>query len=64
MARRDLTETDRCYIARARKVLADAKVADLADDREMARTIGRLEAVVTQLLFIADPDSHDDGTVA
>jgi hypothetical protein len=54
MARFDLTEHDRYRIEAARKELATP--VDLADDRAMARRIGRLEVALQQLLEMLDED--------
>jgi hypothetical protein len=45
-----LTDTDRYRISQARKVLATAKTGD----QDTARTIGRLEVVLEQLLDTLD----------
>jgi hypothetical protein len=54
MARFDLTPLDRCHIANARKELAAVETLDLRDTRAMARTIGRLEAALAQLVAMVD----------
>ncbi|MEV7034586.1 hypothetical protein AB0N99_30695 [Streptomyces sp. NPDC093272] len=48
----DLTEYDRYRIAAARRELAKAEQLDMSDDRAMARTIGRLEVALQQLLEV------------
>lgn len=59
MARFDLTDHDRYRIEKAREELAAAGRLDLSDDRAMARTIGRLEVALRQLLEMLD--EGDDG---
>lgn len=54
MARFDLNDHDRYRIEKAREELAAVKQLDLADDRAMARTIGRLEVALKQLLEVFD----------
>ncbi|MFE9927221.1 hypothetical protein ACFYQA_38655 [Streptomyces sp. NPDC005774] len=46
----------RYLVEKAREALAKV---DLSDDREMARTIGRLEISLEQLLEIVDPEGSD-----
>lgn len=54
MARFELTGHDRYRVERAREELARAAELDLSDDRAMARTIGRLEVALKQLLEVFD----------
>jgi hypothetical protein len=49
-----LDGTDRYRIAQAREALAKAEQLDMSDDRAMARTIGRLEVTLSQLLEVID----------
>jgi hypothetical protein len=56
MARFELTDSDRYLIGEAREAFDQAGHLDLADDRAMARTIGRLETVLKQLLDMLDED--------
>ncbi|MEV7994935.1 hypothetical protein AB0O67_24385 [Streptomyces sp. NPDC086077] len=53
-SRFDLTNSDRIGIRLAREALAKSEQLDLSDDREMARMIGRFEAVVEDLLNILE----------
>lgn len=53
-ARFDLTDYDRYRIESARRELAKAEQLDMGDDRAMARTIGRLEVALQQLLEVFD----------
>lgn len=50
----NLTDHDRYRIEAARTELAAAGRLDLSDDRAMARTIGRLEVALQQLLEVFD----------
>ena len=50
----DLSAHDRYRIEAARAELAAVDGLDLSDDRAMARTIGRLEVVLRQLLDVFD----------
>jgi hypothetical protein len=54
MGRIDLTDHDRYRIEAARRELAAVEQLDMADDRAMARMIGRLEVVLQQLLEMLD----------
>lgn len=56
MTRFELTNSDRYLVGQAREALAQAVHLDLGDDRAMARTIGRLETVLKQLLDMLDED--------
>jgi hypothetical protein len=58
MARFDLSDHDHYRIRVAREELARAKRLDLADDRAMARAIGRLEVALGQLLEVFDEDDQ------
>lgn len=58
MPRFDLTDHDRYRIAKARQELAALKRLDLADDRAMAHTLGRVEVVLQQLLEMLDEDGE------
>jgi hypothetical protein len=59
MARFELTGHDRYRIEKAREELAAAEQLDLSDDRAMARTIGRLEVALKQLLEILDEGGQE-----
>ncbi|MFJ9740846.1 hypothetical protein [Streptomyces sp. NPDC101166] len=50
MGRFELNQSDRCRIDAARHELVNAQQLDMSDDRAMARTIGRLEVALQQLL--------------
>ncbi|MFD5566623.1 hypothetical protein [Streptomyces cadmiisoli] len=56
MARFEMTGHDRYRVEKAREELARAGDLDLADDRAMARTIGRLEVALQLLLDMLDED--------
>jgi hypothetical protein len=56
MARFELTKSDRYLVGQAQEALEQAGRLDLADDRAMARTVGRLETVLKQLLDMLDED--------
>ena len=58
MARMDLNDYDRYRIAQAREALAKAEQLDMSDDRAMARTIGRLEVALSQLLDVIDEEGE------
>ncbi|MFG2352609.1 hypothetical protein [Streptomyces sp. NPDC048521] len=55
----DLTPFDRYRVRVARKELAAAGGLDMSDAREMARTLGRLEIAVKQLLEVFDEHNPD-----
>ena len=57
MARFDLSDRDRYRIDSAREELANAEQLDLRDDRAMARTIGRLQVALGQLLDVFDEEA-------
>jgi hypothetical protein len=50
----DPTDHDRYRIEQARKELAALDNLDMGDDRAMARTLGRLEIALQQLVEMAD----------
>ncbi|WP_406418365.1 hypothetical protein [Streptomyces sp. NBC_01614] len=56
MARFEMTGHDRYRIDKAREELAKAAELDMSDDRAMARTMGRLELALQQLLEMLDED--------
>lgn len=49
-----MTEHDLYRVTKAREALAKAEQLDMGDDREMARTIGRLEVALAQLVEMVD----------
>lgn len=53
-ARFEMTDHDRYRVAKAREALAAAESLNLLDERAMARTIGRLEVAVQQLVEMTD----------
>jgi hypothetical protein len=54
VSRFELTEHDLYRVDQARKTLAAAAKLDMSDDRAMARTIGRLEVSLSQLVEMVD----------
>lgn len=54
MPRFEMTEHDRYRVAKAREALAATESLNLLDERAMARTIGRLEVALQQLVEMAD----------
>jgi hypothetical protein len=54
MSRFEMTEHDRYRVASARNALSLAAELDMSDDRAMARTIGRLEVALSQLVEMVD----------
>ena len=54
MRRFEMTEHDRYRVKVAREALAEAESLNLLDERAMARTIGRLETVLSQLVEMVD----------
>ncbi|MET8947445.1 hypothetical protein ABZX30_28850 [Streptomyces sp. NPDC004542] len=61
MSRFELTGHDRYRIEAARRDLAAAERLDMSDDRAMARTIGRLEVALRQLLEMVDETAAERG---
>lgn len=53
----EMTGHDLYRVAKAREALANAETLNLLDERAMARTIGRLEVAVQQLVEMADEAS-------
>ncbi|WP_330347514.1 hypothetical protein [Streptomyces sp. NBC_00582] len=58
MARFQMNDHDRYRIEAARRELATAKELDMGDDEAMARTIGRLEVALAQLLEMLDEEER------
>lgn len=54
MSRFEMTEHDRYRVQKAREELAAAESLNLLDERAMARTIGRLEVALQQLVEMVD----------
>lgn len=54
MSRFEMNSHDRYRVKVAREALVAAKSLDMSDDRAMARMIGRLETVVSQLVEMVD----------
>lgn len=54
MSRFELNGHDRYRVGQARAALAELESLDMGDDRAMARMIGRLETVVSQLVEMVD----------
>lgn len=60
MSRFNLTGHDRYRISKAREELAALDGLDLGDERAMARTIGRLEVALQQLVEMVDQAERDE----
>ncbi|MFR9796605.1 hypothetical protein ACL02U_11975 [Streptomyces sp. MS06] len=58
VTRYPLTGHARYRVEKAREELSRAQQLDLSDGREMARTIGRLEVALSQLLDVIDECSE------
>jgi hypothetical protein len=54
MSRFEMNGTDRYRVGAAREALAGLESLDMGDDRAMARTIGRLEVALQQLVEMVD----------
>lgn len=54
MSRFEMTDHDRYRVKVAREALTAAESLDMGDDRAMARMLGRLETVVSQLVEMVD----------
>ncbi|MBQ0985145.1 hypothetical protein KBZ10_11555 [Streptomyces sp. F63] len=60
MSRIELDDSDRRTVERAREALAASEAMWTSGERDVARMLGRLEVVVSELLHIVDGGQEAD----